>query len=124
MRANMVHRRFQKCAKHVKIYLFRTYFTSLFCMATWEPNDKQLNEIRVAYNNSFRIIFSYKRQHSASTMFAKNRVNDFTAIRRVAVYSLMRRCNSSRNVIINSLYHLFTHQNSQLNKKWTELLYV
>ena len=55
---------------------------------------KSLNNLRVAYNNSFRILMGYARDCSASAMFVSNTIPTFEALRRKAMYNFNERLNN------------------------------
>lgn len=99
--ANMLANRFRRCSKSVKKYLFLTYLSNIYCSSLWCPVlDKTLQSARVAYNDAARIFFGYKRQHSASQMFAELNLPDFQAMRRTGAYSLVTRLAKTDNPIL------------------------
>jgi len=82
-RANLIQSRFGACSYNVKIHLFKTFFSTVYCCSLWVPVWKAiLDKVRTAYNDAFRIIFGYSRRSSASSTFCENSVRDFYAIRR------------------------------------------
>jgi len=123
-RANLLHTRFQSCSIRIKLYLFKTYFSAIYCSALWVPVQRTiLNKVKVAYNYAFRIIFGYSRRCSASAMFAENHVNDFLALRRVATYSLIKRLANSDNSIIQAIINSDCFLHSSISKEWQLLLF-
>ena len=122
--ANRIHSRFNKCSSEVKLYLFRTYFSNVYGSSLWVAvNKKVLEKINVAYNNCFRLIMGYGRRESASGMFCKNRVRDFTAMRRTAAYSLLFRVANSDNVIVQAIVNSYVFTKSSVSKMWKSLLF-
>ncbi|KAL0860042.1 hypothetical protein ABMA27_010357 [Loxostege sticticalis] len=69
VRCNMLARRFARCTKQVKLTLFRA-----FCQA--------YSDLRVQYNNAFRVLMGLPRYCSASAMFAEAHTDGFAAIMR------------------------------------------
>jgi len=123
-RANLLKSRFAACGKSVKIYLFRTFFSSIYCSSLWTPLNKDtLDKVKVAYNDSFRLLMGYSRRCSASKMFAENNVNDFNAMRRVAAYSMLNRLALTENVILSAIVNSKVFTSSSTSKVWKSLLF-
>lgn len=122
--ANLLKSRFGMCSVNVKLYLFQTYFSAIYCSSLWVPvSTKIINSIRVAYNDSFRLIFNYKRRSSASKMFADYRTNDFHAMLRVAAFSMLNRLANSDNSIISSIVNSKVFTQSSISKSWKKILF-
>lgn len=123
MRANLIATKFRCCSELVKKYLFNTYFGNIYCMSLWCPVKRALlDKVKVAYNDAFRNLFSYSRKSSASAMFSQNRVDNFTARRRKAAFSLLTRVASSSNVLISAVYNSRAFSCSSITKSWQLLL--
>ncbi|XP_045535451.1 uncharacterized protein LOC123721266 [Papilio machaon] len=102
VRANMIARRFARCSKEVKITLFRAYCTSFYASSLWATyKQKSYNDLRVQYNNAFRVLMGLPRFCSASAMFAEARVDCFYATMRKRCASLVRRVRASPNSILS-----------------------
>lgn len=124
MQANLVRSRFQSCSYSVKKYLFNTYFGNVYCNSLWCPKDKKLlDKVKVAYNDSFRIIFGYSRRCSASAMFAENSVRNFEALRRNSITSLIGQLCSSTNSILLQILNSDILAGSTLYTSWCELIF-
>ncbi len=122
--ANLIKSRFGSCASNVRLYLFRTYFSTIYCSSIWCPvSHNVLNQFRVAYNDSFRIIMKYGRRQSASQMFADYKTRDFWAMRRLAAFSLLRRIAESPNKIILSITNSKFFTESSISIAWKSLLF-
>ncbi len=122
--ANQLQSRFYMCSRDVKIYLFKTYFSSIYCASVWVPvNTKLLDKLKVTYNNCFRILMGYSRRCSASTMFCENRVRNFDAMRRNLIYSLLYRIAQSDNEIIRAIICSNVFVKSSISKMWRKLLF-
>ena len=117
-RAYMLKSRFSKCSFPVKRYLFVTYLSSIYCCSLWMANRAQLNKIRVTYNNCFRIVCGYRRDCSATDMFAENFVQNFYELRKTAISSLIFRNFHSPNDLINLICNSNIHFESILSFEW------
>ena len=124
IRANVLIRTFNKCSDLVKIKLFKSYCTSLYCSHLWSDYKKSVfSKIRVGYNNVFRKLLKLQPRSSASLMFATNNVLNFEALIRSIVFFFTKRLESSRNSIIQSLYNNYTCKYIIWNH-WQTLLYT
>ena len=86
-RGNMLLRKFNNCSTDVKIFLFRTFCTNMYCSQLWYSfKRKSLNTLCVAYNNAFRICMGLPRDCSASGMFVTQSIPTFEALRRNMVF--------------------------------------
>ena len=102
--ANSLIRKFSNCNNDVKVSLFRTYCTNMYCSQVWwQYSQKCMNNLRVAYNNAFRILMSFPRDCSASGMCVTNRVPSFQALRRNLLYKFSVRLHSSDNSLLTKL---------------------
>lgn len=104
IRANMLARRFARCSNDVKITLFRAYCTSLYTCSLWARyTQKSYSDLRVLYNNAFRIVLGLPRFCSASGMFADAHTACFYATMRKRSASLVRRVRASSNAILEMI---------------------
>ena len=81
------------CTESVKIKLFTTYCSQLYCAHLWNFNnlDKYYKKVNVAYNNVFRSFLRLPRDAqgrpcSASGMFASRNIKSLQEILRNVVY--------------------------------------
>ena len=62
----------------VKIVLFNSYCTPLYCSYLWTEYKKtSFSKIRVAFNNAYRRIFGLSNRSSASAMYANYNICNF-----------------------------------------------
>ena len=102
--ANMLTRKFNFCSSHVKILLFKMYCTSLYCSSLWCNYTKgMINRIRVAYNNSLRLLLGLPRCSSASQMFSECAILNFDCNLRKHRGNLLNRLSCSSNTYVNCL---------------------
>ena len=67
--ANMLLRRFSKCSIAVKCYLFKTYYSNLYCGPLWYNfTFTAMKSIKNVYNNSIRGLFFLPKHNCASEM--------------------------------------------------------
>ena len=110
IRSNVLCRRFCKCSQNVKVYLFRSYCVSMY----WSM--KQLNSLRVCYNNSLILLLRRPRSCSASGMFVEVGISSFYEFLRKSIYSFKCRIFESQNVIVKCIVKYLLEESS-LNKK-------
>ena len=61
--ANSLIRKFHGCSTDVKIKLFQTFCSAMYCSHLWSVFTKQcISDMRVAYNNSYRILMNIKHR--------------------------------------------------------------
>ncbi|XP_063549136.1 uncharacterized protein LOC134756238 [Cydia strobilella] len=104
VRGNMIARRFARCSNEVKLTLFKAYCQTFYTCSLWVKfTQRAYNAIRVQYNNILRMLLRLPRHCSASRMFAEARTDDFFAVRRKRVGSLLSRMRGSSNGLLRAL---------------------
>ncbi|XP_063379380.1 uncharacterized protein LOC134666122 [Cydia fagiglandana] len=102
VRSNMLARRFARCSREVKIVLFKAFNQSFYSSSLWvKYTKKALNALRVQYNNALRMLLGLPTWCSASRMFAEAQTDDFHAVMRKRIVSMMGRLRSSTNSILD-----------------------
>ena len=100
-RANMLKSRFTQCTDEIKVLLFKLFCANMYCCALWCKYTKSMyNKLRVAYNNSFRILLSLPKCCSASEMFVYSNVPNFEALLRRQRFSVITRVSDSLNTYV------------------------
>ena len=123
-KGNMLKSRFANCTDRVKIQLFTSYCTSLYCGGLWSRYTVQtMDKLKVVYNNAFRFLMKYRLDCSASQMFALNRVKSFGEIRRTANYSLYHRCILSNNSLVRAIFSSDCLLYSTIQREWLLTLF-
>lgn len=98
---NGIIRNFKHCSYPVKWELFRTLCTNMYSCHLWCNYQKaHFNQIRVAYNDVFRMLMSIPRGSSISQFFMMFNMPDFYAVLRNAAYRFLQRLLSSSNQIV------------------------
>ena len=92
IRGNTLFRKFNKCNDEVKCKLFQAFCTNLYCSSLWcTLTLVRVDRLRVAYNNTFRLLLNLPRLCSVSGMFSLTGVQSFRAIIRRHKYSLLNQ---------------------------------
>ena len=123
-KSNKLLRTFSHCSTHVKITLFQSYCTALYCPYLWNDYKKStFSKVRVAFNNAYRKIFGLPKRSSASTMYANNNICNFETTLRKNTFGFMQRLEQSTNSIISTLYQSWIVRFDIWNS-WIKSLYV
>ena len=105
-KSNTILRTFSHCSTDVKVTLFQSYCTALYCPFLWSDYKKStFRKIRVAFNNAYRKIFGLPKRSSASAMYAEHNICNFETTIRKSIYGFMQRLENSTNSIICTLYN-------------------
>lgn len=100
----MLARRFGRCSDEVKLTLFRAFCQCFYTCQLWTKfNRSTYSDMRVQYNNAYRILMRKPRYCSASTMFAEARVPDFFAILRARIANFWDKLRKSKNTLIDAV---------------------
>ena len=123
-RSNILLRKFARCSKEVKIHLFQSYCTSMYCAQLWSNySQKVFQKLKVAYNNAFRFLFKYDRQCSAKTMLVSHNVPYFDCLIRKSIYDFKCRISESSNLLVSTLRNNFVVQSGGMYTIWHNNLY-
>ena len=124
-RGNMLINKFRHCSSDVKLQLFKSYCTSLYCCALWSNYSTNVySKVKVAYNNIFRSLMKVDRFASVSHAFLQMNLDSFSVLVRSNIFSLRKRLLGSDNCIIDCIMsstHFLLRRS--INKKWTSKLY-
>ena len=125
-KTNMLLRVFSKCSIDVKIMLFKTFCTNMYCIHFWSDfTTGNFNKFRVIYNNGFRKLLRLYPFCSASGMYSNSNVKSLPEIMRKAVYNFINRIEKSKNKIVASLSNNPLHMlRSTQWKQWFKCLYI
>ena len=123
IRGNTISRKFKTCNDEVKKKLFTSYCTSFYCCALWSIyKKKNLQDLHVAHNNVFRIIFRLPRRTSISQRFVAHGIPNFNILMRRHMFSLYTRILSTTNSIINVITDTCT-LTSTMFQEWLHELF-
>jgi len=124
-RANSLIRKFALCTYAVKRYLYNTYCSNVSCVHLWHSfHVSVIKKFKVCFNNAARMFFGYDRFCSASGMFVQERIDNFDATYRKAVWGFMVRLEKSENRIVSTLFHSDLSVGSSIRRAWTKMLYL
>lgn len=102
VRCNMLVRRFARCTNQVKVTLFKAFCQSFYTCSLWTSfTQRTYSDLRVQYNNAFRILLGLSWRCSASTMFAEAHTDDFYAIIRKRTASMLGRLRTATNGLLS-----------------------
>ena len=126
---NSLIRKFHMCTENVKVKLFTTYCSQLYCAHLWKFNvlDNFYKKVTVAYNNVFRSFLRLPRDDqgrpcSASHMFASRNIKSLQEILRNVVYKFQCRLNVSNNSLVKCTLFRIVKEKSKLRNHWSRLL--
>ena len=118
VRSNSIVRRFCNCNSDVKKRLFNAYCLCIYGSDLWLNYSVQtFSRLRIAYNDSFRILFKIPRFDHVSPYFVENRISPFPGVIRKNMFSLYKSVMSSSNSIIMNIKHFYLF-GSKLWLRW------
>jgi hypothetical protein len=112
-RGNILIKKFKHCSEDVKVKLFKSYCTSLYCSQLWcQYKIETVRKLQTAYNRIFRNFMGLKQDVSISAHFVANGVDTLAVIWRKLIFSFRKRILESNNTlicgIVNSLLFLYS----------------
>ena len=123
-RANSLIRKFALCSYPVKKYLYSAYCSNISCVHLWHSHRVSvLRKFIVCYNNAARMFLGYQRFSSASDMFVRERLDNFHALYRKAVFGFTCRLKQSNNSIVSCLFSGDLSLLSSVRRAWSSALY-
>ena len=124
-RGNLIIKCFKHCTDEVKLLLFKTYCTNLYCAHLWSSYSKSIyNKLKVSYNRIFRILMHVGSRESISMAMLYSNVNAFDITVRKYILGFKSRLEYSDNLILTTLLQAFKYPTSLLYKQWQTKLYV
>ena len=125
-KGNTLLRKFGKCSDTVKIQLFQSFCSNLYCAHLWNDyKSTSFKQVEVSYNNVFRYLLNVRERCSISQLFLSKGVDSFNMLRRKAIYGFLSRVNVSHNMLVktltNSMYFIYA---SDLYQSWQKALYI
>ena len=123
-RGNVLIRNFKHCTNVVKVALFKSFCSSIYCCSLWSSQKVEaIRKIHVAFNKIFKCLMNVKYDFSASLLFVSNRTDNFTVLRRKACVNLFIRVKSSNNQLIKSISSSMFFFQSSVYKQWKSLIF-
>ena len=85
LRTTIVMRTFSSCSEEVKLFLFKSYCSNMYCPHLWYNFTKvQMNKLRITYNNAMRCRFNLHIRCSACEMLVN--IHYMDEMRRTCIY--------------------------------------
>ena len=123
-RGNMLIRNFRHCSDAVKIKLYKTYCSSVYCCALISTyHETALRKLHIAFNKMFKCLMNVPRRDSASTLFVNLGVDNFLVLRRKLVYSFVKRVHCTSNHLVCDIVKMDNFANCHLKQEWDRILY-
>ena len=123
-KSNRLLRTFSQCSIDVKVTLYQSYCTALYCPFLWTDYKKStFTKIRVAFNHAYRKKLGLPNRSIASTMYANHNICSFETMLRKTLFGFMQRLKNSTNTIICTLYQEWIVRFKIWNS-WIESLYL
>ena len=124
IRGKIISRKFANCSINVKLVVFKTYCSCLYTSQLWGTClSRTVNRLKVAYNDSLRMVLGIPRYCSASEMFAYTNVPSCQCVIRLNIYSFMKRIQCMNNEIVHSIVHSDLIFSSLLWLNWRRRLF-
>ena len=109
-RGNSLVRKFGACSENVKISLFGSYMTPIYCCHLWASYTvRQMDAVRTAYNCIFRKLFRISRYDSARVNYVQRSLPTLQEIVRKNTASILARLSSSANHISADVCHMTSY---------------
>ena len=102
IRGNIISRKFANCSINVKLVVFKTYCSCLYTAQLWGTClYRTMNRLKIAYNDSLRMVLRIPRYCSASEMFAYTNVPSCQCVIRLHIYCFMERiqCMEKKKIV-------------------------
>ena len=125
-RGNMLLRNFGVCSAEVKLKLFNTFCSNVYCCQLWWSYTKStLNKLCISYHNILKLFLGISKFESTSLVCAVFNVPSFWAVLRKMCFKFNQRlCALLDNQIIASFEHSDLKYKSRIRIHWVRLLYV
>ena len=126
---NTIIRKFSMCSLEVKITLFKTYCTPMYCAQLWcrfKPSSNRtgtLSKLFVAYHSILKLLIGVSRRERNSPICVNLNVPTCAIVIRNLIYKFQCRVEKSVNNILQALMSSLWYS-STLRSKWRELTHV
>ena len=111
---------FKSCSTVCKTAVFRTYMSSIYCIALWcSYSVRSYAKAKVAHNDILRSLFRVPRYASASALFVHHNLKNLDVIRRNAMYNLMTRLLASPNSLVRAVCRSEVRVQSRIWHHWS-----
>ena len=122
-RSNTLIRKFHDCSPDIKIFLFKTFCTSVYGLGLWcQFTKKVFNTFKVCYNNAFRMLMDFYKYCTASNMLVSNNVSSVGELLRSRQFMILNNISISQNKLVKQIYQ--RQNQSPLTEFWNKTLYL
>ena len=119
LNANMLIRKFGCCTYDVKIMLYKSFCSNMYCCQFWtNASVSSFKRLKVSYNNGLRKFLGLPSFNSASEMFVCLNIPSFGELYRKNTYSLRERILNSNNSLLSVFNYL-----SAVQRHWDSILF-
>ena len=123
-RGNLIIRNFKHCSNEVKIQLFKTFCSNMYCGHLWSSYfSYSYSKIRVAFKQIYRCLMKLDRRSSISQSMLIFDIDNFDIIIRKAVYNFRQRLMKSENTVIGAIINSMFFQCSTTLRRWYKILF-
>ena len=123
-RGNLIIKNFKHCDDSVKLQLFKTFCCNIYCCQLWSMYKKTTyRKINVAYRRIFRYFMKIDNGTSVSSAMLYHNVDSLDVVVRKAIFNFRKRIMESGNVIIKTLVTSLFFLESNLCKRWKNILF-
>jgi len=124
-RGSMLIRNFIHCSTDVKVKLYQSYCSNVYCCGLISAYHKTvLNKLRVAFNKIFKRLLCKPSRSSASSLFVNMNVDNFLVRRRKLIFSLYNKVRQSGNSIIQCIVDSSFFNSCGLKREWDSILHL
>ena len=123
-RGNTIVRNFRYCSAEVKLQLFKSYCSDLYCgQLRSQYKASTYSKLRVVYNGIFRLLMNRNRDSSISQNMLLCNINNLHVLHRKSMHNFRERLYSLENDIVSTIAYSLFFTNSRINRKWLTCLY-
>ena len=124
-RGNIIIKCFRHCSEDVKILLFKTYCSNMYCSHLWSNYKTNVfRKLKTSFNKVFRMLFNLDRRASISQAMLESKIHAFDINIRSYIFGFQVRLDNCDNILIRTLLNCFQYSTSQLYVLWSKKLYT
>ena len=117
-RRNLIIRNFKHCSNDVKIRLFKTFCSNMYCGHLWSYYfSYSYSKIRVAFKQIYRCLMKLDRSSISQSRLIYD-IDNFGIIIRKAGYKFTERLMKSENTVIGAIINAIFFQCSTTLRRW------
>ena len=122
---NMLLRKFHMCSTSVKVKLFKSFCTPLYCAQLWWNYRKNsINKLYTAYHNILKLQLGLSKYDSTSTVCAYMDVPSCSAVIRNLIYKFSCRLENIDNDCVSCILSSRLYYRSRIRMHWYNYTHV